>query len=534
MRYIILIFFVFIGLTVSAQSTNKLIQTAKGEILRDDFKRALVILEPILEKQPQNREVLKLVGFCYLNIAGQEERSIKFLEKAVTLYPLSGRSKREELEAHYYLGQALHLNHNFEKSIAIYENLLTHTNVKDFKNAIYREIKYCKNAIELVKKPRDYKIYNLGEEINTKFDEHSPLVAFDEPTIYFTSNRPPRGMDNLEGGYYENIYVSYWRDGNWTQAQLLEMPGSYFGNRATVSLSADGNTMILYQNDGYKGSLFVTHLEFKRGAPPVYGFKRWVEPVPLSINSTNFNETHACFSPDGNEIWFTSDRPGGYGGRDIYISHKLPNGTWGPPINAGPNINTEYDEESPFLSPDGNTLYFSSEGHNSMGGFDIFLSRKNERDGTWGVAENIGYPINTANDDIFFLPTPDGQRFYYSSRKFGGYGESDLYVIVFPDEDIRSLAVLAAYILEYDETPVPDPIIRITDELGRSHGFYRPNSVNGKFVAILPSGYKYTLSIEAENYDPAQCEVSIPLRDVYGTRQRAIFMPNIIMKKIQE
>jgi len=390
MRYIILIFFAFIGLTINAQSSKKLIQVAKGDILVDDFKGALVILEPILEKQPQNKEVLKLIGFCYLNIAGQEERSLKFLEKAVELYPLSGKSKKDALETHFYLGQALHLNYKFEQAIATYEKLLLFTKDKDKKIRINREMRYCRNAIELVKKPRDFKIFNLGEEINTPYDEHSPLVAFDEPTIYFTSNRPPRGMENLEGGYYENIYVSYWRDGKWTQSQLLDMPGSYFGNRATVSLSADGNTMIIYQNDGYKGSLFITNLEFRRGAPPVYGFKRWVEPTPLSINSTNFNETHACFSPDGNQIWFTSDRPGGYGGRDIYISNKLPNGSWGPPINAGPNINTEYDEESPFLSPDGNTLYFSSEGHYSMGGFDIFQSKKNERDGTWGPAENIG------------------------------------------------------------------------------------------------------------------------------------------------
>lgn len=532
MRNLTLVIIAFIGLNLNAQSSAKFIQNAKGEIARDDFKKALVILEPVIEKDPQNKEALKLAGYCYLNIAGKEEKAVSYLEKAVSLYP-ANKTSFDALETRFYLAQALHQSHKFGDALAIYERLLNETNAKKLKKAINREIRYCRNAIELVKKPRDFKVFNLGEAINSPYDEHSPLVAFDEPTIYFTSNRPLKGMEKDEGSYYENIYVSYWRDGEWTNAQIIEMPGSYFGNRATVSLSSDGNTMILYQNDGYKGSLFTSQLDFKRGVAPVYGFKRWSEPVPLSINSTNFNETHACFSPDGTQIWFTSDRPGGYGGRDIYVSHKMPDGTWGPSMNAGPNINTELDEESPFLSPDGSILYFSSEGHNSIGGFDIFQSKKSVHDDSWLPAENIGYPINTANDDIFFLPTPDGQRFYYSSRKLGGVGESDLYVIVFPDEDIRSQAVLASYILEPDETPVPDPIIRIVDENGKSHGFYRPNSINGKFVAILPTGFKYFLEIEAENYETVTHEVSLPLRDVYGTRQRAVFIPNIIMKKIE-
>jgi len=530
MRSFFFILIALIGLNLNAQqSVKKQIQFAKGEISRDNFRKAISYLEPITEKHPQNVEALKLTGYCYLNLAGQEEKALYFLEKAAAFHPIS--SKKTALEIHFYRAKALHLNYQFEKALEIFQQLLTLTNVKSQQKNINREIGYCMNAIQLSKNPRDFKIFSLGESINSPYDEHSPLVALDEPTIYFTSNRPVKGMEKDEYDYYENIYESNWRDGDWKDAQLLSLPGNYFGNRATVSLSADGNTMIIYQNDGYKGSLFVSQYTYKRWAEPVFRHRRWTDPEPFSINSVNFNETHACFSPDGTELWFSSDRPGGYGGKDIYVSYLLPSGEWGTPINAGTTINTEYDEDSPFISPDGKTMYFASEGHNSMGGFDIFSSQKNETTKEWGKVENIGYPINTPADDIFFLPTPDGQRFYYSSRRAGGMGGSDIYVIVFPDEDIRSLAVVAGYVLQNDDSPVENAIVKVTDFHDKSYGIFRANALTGKFVAIIPAGYSYTLEFEADGFSSNRYEITIPLRDVYGTKQHAIFIPNIVMKK---
>ena len=521
MRYNLLILLIFICLSLSAQQPAKLIQNAKGEISREYYQKAADILEQVISRNPRNKEAVKLYGFCFLNIAGEEEKAWRYLEMAAVLYPItSKRPSSATLETHLYLAKSLHQNNRFEQSLEIYEKLLTLTKPtkRRILNDIHLGMRQNKNALELVKNPRDFKIYLLDEAINSEYEEHSPIVALDESTIYFTSNRPVEGRVNNEGRYFENIYVSYWRDGKWLEAELLELPGRYLGNRATVSLSADGNTLVFYQNDGYTGSLFMTQRSF-RG---------WSKPVPLPINSTNANETHASFSADGRQIWFSSDRPGGFGGKDIYVSHLLSDGTWGASINAGPNINTDMDEESPFLSPDGNTLYFSSEGHNSMGGYDIFVSKKRVENNEWTQAENVGYPINTPNDDVFYMPTPDGMIVYYSSRRMGGIGETDLYIIAFPDDDSRALSVVGGYVFNPDKiTPNNNATIRITDENSQFHGIYRPNSLTGKFVAILPTGMSYKLEVEAEGYMPQNLNIAVPLRDIYGVRQRATYIQNI-------
>ncbi|MDR2926635.1 MAG: hypothetical protein LBV41_00270 [Cytophagaceae bacterium] len=522
MRYYLLTLLTITSLSLNAQSVAKQIQNAKGEISRNNYRGAIKILEPVVDISSNNKEAVMLTGFCYLNIGGEEEKAWRYLEKAAALNPLGEKPSLEALETHFYLAESLHQNNRFEQAIAIYEKLLTLTksSQKKLTDAIHIEMQYSKNAIEMVKKPRDFKIYPLGNAINTIYEEHSPLVALDESTIYFTSNRPVDGIESENGEYFENIYVSYWREGKWTDAQLLELPGDYFGNRATVSLSTDGNTLIIYQNDGYAGSLFVTQ----------YSFRGWSEPVPLPVNSSNFNETHACFSADGTEIWFSSDRPGGMGGKDIYVSYQLPDGRWGEAINAGANVNTEMDDDSPFLSADGTRLFYSSEGGNSMGGFDIFVNAGREEDGSWLKGENIGYPVNTANDDVFYLPTPDGQRVYYSSRRMGGVGESDIYVIVYPDEDARALSAVAGYVFNPDEKPNDNAVIKVTDSDGAQHGIYRPNPLTGKFVAILPTGVDYKFEVEAEGFKPHTVAVPVPLNDVYGTRQRATYIPNIILE----
>ena len=526
MRYFLLILLIFTGLNLNAQQTAKLIQNAKGEISKDNYRKAVNILEPVIDnaKTNINKEAVMLTGFCFLNIAGEEEKAWRYLERAAILYPLNKKPSMDAIEVHLYLARSLHQNQRYDQAIVIYENLLSlvKPSKKGLIDIINSEMQYSKNAIELVKTPLDIKIFPLGEAINSEFEEHSPIVALDESTIYFTSNRPVKGMEKDGGDYFESIYVSYWRDGAWTEAKLLDLPGHYFGNRATVSLSADGNTLIFYQNDGYTGSLFMTK----------HNFRGWSEPVPLKINLDYSNETHASLSADENQILFSSDRPGGYGGKDIYVSHLLPDGTWGQAINAGPNVNTPLDEESPFLSIDGELLYFSSEGHNSMGGFDIFVSKRREGTNEWLQAENIGYPINTANDDIFFIPTPDEQVVYYSSRRLGGIGETDLYIIAFPDDDSRALSVVSGFIFNPDETPNNNAMVRITDENNQSHGVYRSNSLTGRFVAILPTGINYKFEIDAEGFKSQKLDIAVPLRDVYGTRQRATYVPNVFLESI--
>lgn len=525
MRYysLILCFLISIGCSeIMAQTPARLIQKAKAEIEKENYVNAVEALNPLIQKGSQNREADLLVGYCYLNIPGEEEKALYHLELASQSYPLQKNPSNNAVESHFYLAMALHQNYKFNDAVVLYRKLLDSVKQKTLLNSITRELEYSQNAIVLTEKPLDFQIYSLGQAINTSSEEHSPIIALDESTIYFTSNRPEKGMERIGGGYFESIYISYWRDGGWTRAEKLALPGEYFGNRATVSLSADGQTLIFYQNEGFYGSLYMSR----------YSFNGWTEPVPLPepINST-YNETHASLSSDGSSIWFSSDRPGGYGGKDIYVSYLLPDGYWGDPLNAGSNINTPLDEESPFIHPEGNTLYFSSEGHLSMGGYDIFKSERDET-GVWSKAKNIGYPINTPDDDIFYLPTPDAQRVYYSSRQTGGMGASDIYIIAFPEDDARSLAVVASHIINPDKTPNGEAVVRVFDvESGQSQGVFRPNTLTGKFVAILPSGRNYRIELESQGFKKINHEFFVPLRDVFGTRQRAFYVPSFILEK---
>jgi tetratricopeptide (TPR) repeat protein len=525
MRALYLVAFLMIIPFANGQAQNRVVRKAQGQINNERFIDALETLRPILSSGNIPKEVLLMAGYAYLNVSGSAEHALELLEKAALEYPFTDRPSRRAIETRFYLGQALHLNYRFDEAIALYESLLDKlpNSQRTTIASVTRELNYSKNAIGMVKNPVNFQISHLGRALNTQYDEHSPVVALDESTIFFTSNRPDRESLDQEGRSFENIYVSYWRDGAWTEAQKLDLPGSYFGNRATVSISPDGQTLLIFQNDGIIGNLYESRFRFGNWSEPT--------PLPAPINST-WNESHASFSPDGNSIWFASDRPGGYGGKDIYVSHLLPDGNWGYPINAGANVNTELDEESPYMHPDGKTLYFSSEGHNSMGGFDIFrseLSATNE----WMPPQNIGYPINTPDDDIFYMPTPDGQRVYYSSRQAGGIGSTDIFMIAFPVEDARSLAVTACHVFETEEKPVVDAVIRIIDiETDLLQGVFRPNAFSGKFVAVLPSGKNYRMSIEAEGFKSHTQEFFIPVRDVYGTRQRAFYLPSVQLDKL--
>lgn len=527
MRYytLTLLFFVCCSLTDSiAQSPARILQKARTEIENENFTTALETLQPLLQKGSENSEAALLAGYSHLNIPGEDSEALKYLELASRVFPLERKPSRNAIEAHFYLAMALHQNYKFNEALELYKKLLASVKQKDLLETFTLEEQYSKNALELIKKPLNYQIYSLGAAINTPYEEHSPVVTLDESTIYFTSNRPEKGMERTGGGYFESIYVSHWRDGGWTRAEKLTLPGEYFGNRATVSLSADGHTLVFYQNDGFTGSLYTSR----------YGFDGWTEPQPLPepINST-FTETHASLSADGTSIWFSSDRPGGNGGKDIFVSHMLPDGSWAEPLNAGTNINSPLNEESPFIHPDGNTLYFSSENHNSMGGYDIFMSKRDEN-GKWLPAANVGYPINTPDDDVFYIPTADGQRVYYSSRQPNGMGASDLYIIAFPQDDARSLAVVASHVFNPDKTPQGDAVIRIFDiETNESQGVFRPNTLTGKFVSILPSGRNYRLELSAPGYKDVVHEFFVPLRDVFGTRQRAFYVPSFILETAQ-
>jgi hypothetical protein len=493
-------------------------------MLMDNYPKASELISQLQKQYPDNPYLHLLQGICFLNIDGKTQDAIKPLTLAKQHYGVYSKKNDNAIKANYHLGQAHHLNHDFEEALLLFETLKDTVPVK--RENIHKQlspyINYCNNAIALKKNPVDFRITNLGQAINTEYDEHSPVISGNEDLLLFTSNKHGANKDSKADGLYtEDIYFTQWREGGWLPSVSAGESINTNGYDATCSLSSDGKTMIIYRNNG-NGDLYISHLEKEKWTNP--------EKLPKPINS-QFEESHASLSLDGNTMVFASHRPDGIGGKDIYIANKLPNGKWGKVLLLNRNVNTELNEESPFLSYDGQSLYFASEGHNSMGGFDIFKSDKDEN-GQWQKAVNIGYPINTPGDDLFYIPTLDGQRVYFASERSGGYGRSDIYIIEFPVSDERSLAVVSGYLFTEDGIPSVHSIISVTNkESGELVGDYKPQTNSGKYTMILATGVPYIMTINTPDMISISKQIEIPYRADYKTRTSASYLDPMVIKK---
>ena len=528
-KTVILFLFVFSGVLFAQQKAKKKhLRPVLKQIDKEDYVSAAPKIEDLLIKYPDDSFLHLQLGICYINIDYKEDDAIGHLQTAVQNYPLEKKKNTKAIEARFYLGQAQHLSYQFEEALSTFEKLKTDIKgikTKDSELAVKigREIRYNENAIKYKANPIDFRITNLGSAVNSEYDEHSPVVSADELVLLYTSNKPGTGnVKSPDGLFSEDIYMSEWREGRWLPALNLGKKVNTAVNDASVSITPDGRTLLAYRNDGVSGDLYFSISEKE-------GWSK-LKKLPKPINTT-YDETHGTFIDNGNTIYFTSDRPGGFGGKDIYMSRKLPTGEWGKPRNLGDKINTPDDEDSPFLHSDGKTLYFASEGHTSMGGFDIFYSTINDSN-QWSVAENIGYPINTPDDDLFYIPTADGQRVYYASKRKGGFGRSDLYIIEFPESDPRSLAVISGFIFTPDGAPAANATIKLEKYgTGEITGIYRPNSLSGKYIIIIPTEIEYTMDVSLKGYKSVVQKVYIPSRGEFSSRKKVLFMDPIVLEQ---
>lgn len=438
------------------------------------------------------------IGYCYLNSSMNKGLAESYLEKAVK--KVSKNYKNDDASeksapplAFFYYGKALHFNYKFDEAIAQYD-LFDKDYAKD--KATKEDVAFFKQqslyAKELVATPINVKIQNLGDSINSIYPDYSPVLSADEGTLIYTTRRNTStgGDKTPEGQFFEDIVVSYKNElGVWSSPKSLGQFVNTNGHEASINLTPDGQTLIVYRDDGGNGNVYYS----------TWDGREWssLQNFGSDIN-TKYWESHACLSADNNTLYFVSDRPGGYGGRDIYRCVRLPNGAWSKALNAGQTINTKYDEDGPFIHPDGITLIFASVGHKSMGGFDIFASIIDE-DKKFSEPQNLGYPINTPDDDVFFVTSPDGKRGYFSSAKDGGLGEKDIYTMFIPDAKEKPLALFKGYILPADGEKLPDDleIVVTNKETGELVGRYRPKE-NGTFATILAPNKNYNFSYQAK------------------------------------
>jgi outer membrane protein OmpA-like peptidoglycan-associated protein len=456
---------------------DKLVKKADDLFAANNYFGALKIYEQALELNKTNGYTNYRIARCYLETS-RKNKALQFAFDAVKYTEKPGS------DMYYTLARACHLNHEFDKAIEYYQK--SDPGNKN-KKAISKLINECTYGKQYVGNPIDVKITNAGPLINTEFQEYLPYITADLSKLYFTSRRlgSTGGKKDTDGGLFEDIYVSNNKGGAWEAPKNVGTTLNSAGHDACVGISENGQTMFVYKG-GNGGDIYTSELKGDK----------WSKPVPMSLN-TEFFETTACLSPDERTLFFV--RKVLTGSRDIYICNRTIGGTWSKPKKMDV-INTEFDEDAPFIHPDGKTLYFSSKGHRSMGGYDIFKSTKTTTG--WSIPENLGYPINTAGDDVYYVLSADGKIGFYSSEKDEGFGKQDIYSIRMPvNEKEPELALIKGTIKDEATGQAIEADITITDnQTKETVAKFVSNSNTGEYLVSLPSGRNYGVTIEKEHH----------------------------------
>ena len=477
---------------------------AEAYMYENNYDEALRLLLKLEEIDPQNPNLWYKIGVCYLHTRAHKPKSEAYLEKCAEYVnpnykPDNHRERSVPMEALLYLGQSYRLNHKFDLSIATFEDLASKLDPKKTKDAnllkeIPREIDLTNNAIYFTANPVNAEFYNLGASINTRFTEHSPIVDLNETTMYFTSRRPRDNEAYLNQD--EDIFIAKKVNNVWQNAVRLGLPiNTTEHNESAIGLTTDGKQLFFYRSGKDNSGNIYTATRLDND-----GYE-WEEPKLLREDiNTKYRETHASISPDGNSIFFTSDRKGGVGKRDIYVMRKLPDETWSKPQLISDVVNTPYNEESPFIHPDGVTMFFSSEGHNSMGGYDVFYTTMDKR-GNFTAPVNLGYPINTTDDDVSYIMNIDGRRGYIASAKDDSFGDLDIYEILQEGIYYNNLIVFDGLVSDLNNKVPEDVIISVRDvDTEEQIGIYRPDKRRGNYILILFPDRTYNITYEAAGH----------------------------------
>ena len=482
---------------VLAQADNALVDRAhKFFTLAENYESALPLYQQAVDKGTSDPLVLYRLGVCYTYAASLQDqyKAIPYLEKALQQKEQANIPEK----VHYYLGQIYHKDIRIEeaiKQLETYKKSLAASDKKEQKE-VDRLLEICNNALFLVSENRGI-VINSFEAINSEHTEYNPLITADESMLAYTAVREEKGRVT------EKIYTAQrGGNGSWQTPTSIDIKSKT--HVGTAGISPDGQEMLVFiAGANNTGSLY----SIQKNA------KGWSDPTTLGgkINS-QYLETTASITPDRKTIYFASNRRDSYGGLDLYKSTKQADGTWGTPENLGPDINTEYNEDAPFIHPDSRTLFFTSNGHNTMGGTDIFKTYF--AGGKWQTPTNLGYPINTPTNDNYFTLTANAKIGYFSSERKGGKGGQDIYYFEMPAHEANiPLTLIKGKILVDDDglKPVPTTIKVVDVDANREVQYvYSPDPTNGKYLIILPPGKNYDLIVESEGYLPYTVNINLP------------------------
>lgn len=478
---------------------KKKLHKAENYFDQGEYYKSMELFEELLKTDPNSAYINYHIGVCKFELKHYRKEALSYFLKS---------NDKISPEIDYYLGLLYHNNLVFEKADLHLRKYLA-TPLHDHDDAYINQLlNNVFSAQKLISQPILVDIYNMGEVINSEFSDYVPLITANGNKLFFTSRRAGSTGNEKDvlGSFYEDIYVSHKVNYLWTKPEQLPSPVNTNIHDACVGLTPEGDNLLIYRTNENltSGDIYMTESDGKVWNTPVL-----LDPI---INDPKWNDPSACFSPDGEIIYFSSDRPGGFGGKDIYRSVKLPNGKWSLAKNLGENINTPFDEDAPFIHANAKELYFSSRGHENMGGYDIFKSII-DTSNNWGIAVNVGYPLNTVEDDIYFVLVADGETGYLSSDRAGGFGETDIYSFHYTVLDAGYM-VNEGYVKDTNGKPVSAKLTLIESDNMKIQGIYKSNKTSGKFIFLRCSDFEYKVVVEADGYYTKTIQIETDVENV--------------------
>ncbi len=441
----------------------------------------------IVQKEPENVNAHINLGISYLRTNIDPKAALDYLLIAEGLGKYPDFILVEIARAYMY-----HLDYDQAKIyLARFEESggVNKKNQDDFE----RMVANCDAALDLIKYPVDVKYKNLGPLVNSTYSDYHPFITSDGKSILFTTRRKvrPGTQPEFDGYFPSDIFQTKLVDGEWEESRKLGDRINSVYDEQSVGLTQSGDTLFFYVDhvEDY-GDIYTST---KKG-------EAYTNPKRLEneVNSP-FIESACSISRDGKTIIFSSNRPGGYGGMDIWMVRKQENGIWGEAVNLGPEINSRFDEDFPTLSIDAEVLYYSSDGHPGMGGYDLYFSTWDNQSKIWTKPQNLGYPINGPADDKTISFAGDGEFAVVSGRRDDTVGDLDIYTLQYVKKVDDTPAIFLLNIPTNEKNPAAK--VEIRNEFDEKVGEYLPNRITGRYTIALPVG-KYFIYVDAEGFRP--------------------------------
>lgn len=485
--FILLLCFCFLSNAQNIQEADKLFA---GKM----YNAARLTYQKLYDNDKNNIEINYKIALCYINMQGYKLKAKPYLEFLV-------KQPNYDKQALFYLAKMYQIEHNFDLAVTTYNKFIAVASSKAADRA-FREIETCRNAIIAVRQPVDVVIENLGKDINSDNDDFFPYVSSNESVLVFSTNRKGTTAYIITPDMQPNtdVFICDVKSGKWQKPKNAGEQINTMFNENCSFLS-------------YKGDILINRLEKKFDDGDLYfsfikNKKSKNTPFTAPINTASI-EKSAYLKSDSSVIVFSSNRLGGYGGLDLWMCNRLPTGGWGVPVNLGPTINSRYNEDFPYSPDDLKTIFFSSDGYNTMGGFDIYKSTLEEASNKWEAPKNIGYPINTADDNYTICFTGNKKTAYTSYARADAIGGLDIYKISYNQVENNKTLVRGKVVMPKDvKKNITETIVDVfTKKNQELFGTYKVQ-FSGNFFMILPPG-EYILNVELDGFKPHSEELEI-------------------------